>query len=162
MVFHFREENHVACPNKFSAPCLGYKIDAFRGSTREDDFVSACSADVFCDTLARFFISFRSARTQHVQAAMDVRVFVFVELPKRVDDGPRFLRGRSAIKINQRMAVRLFAENREILTDGAPVYTAGSNLVHTTICSTGRRAPLYSDAVAGCELAPTKQRAATR
>ena len=34
------------------------------------------------------------------------------------------------------------AENREILADGVPVYNLGSNLVHTTICSTRRCAPL--------------------
>src|SRR6266568_7512497 len=145
-MLHYREEDHISFANKFSAPRLRDKVDAFGGSTREDDFVSACSADVFCDTPARFFISFRRARAQRVQSAMHIRIFVFVIPPKRVDDGARFLGGRSAIKINQRMPVRLLSQDREILADGIPVNSpAASTLVHTIICSTRCRAPLYSD-----------------
>src|SRR5436190_7795387 len=144
-MFHFREEDHISFANKFSAPCLGYKIDAFRGSAREDNFVSACRADVFRDTLARFFVSFRRARAQRVQATMHVGVLVLVITPKCVDHGARLLRRCRAIKINQRMAMRLFAENREILTDNVPVHAAGSDLMHTIICYTRRCAPLYSE-----------------
>src|SRR5204863_2866038 len=144
-MFHFREEDHISFANKFSAPCLGYKIDAFRGSARENDFVSACRADVFRDTLARFFVSFCRARAQRVQATMHVGVLVLVITPKRVDHGAWLLRRCRVIKINQRMAMRLLAKNREILTDGPPVHNGGSNLVHTIICSARCRAPLYSE-----------------
>src|SRR6266404_3886010 len=144
-MFHFREEDHISFTNKFSAPCLGYKIDAFRGSAREDNFVSACRADVFRDMLARFFVSFRRARAQRVQATMHVGVLVLVITPKRVDHGARLLRRCRAIKINQRMAMRLLTKNREILADGIPVHNGGSNLVHTIICSTRPCAPLYSE-----------------
>src|SRR5437867_359481 len=146
-MLHYRQQNHISFANKFSAPSLRHKIDALGGSTREHDFVSACSADVFCNAPSRFFISFRRARAQRVQSAMHIRVFVFVIAPKRVDYCPRFLRGCGAIKIDQRMAVRLLTQDREILADGAPVYTAASNLVHAIICSTRCRAPLYSDAL---------------
>src|SRR5437899_5709226 len=145
-MLHFREEDHISFANKLSTPCLRHQIDAFGGATREDDFVSACSADVFCDSLPRFFVSFRGARAQRVQSAMHIGVLMLVVAPKRVDDGARFLRGRSAIKIDQRITVCALSQDWEILADGAPVYTAGNNLVHTTICSTRRRAPLYSDA----------------
>jgi len=45
------------------------------------------------------------------------------------------------------MTVRALAENRKILADSAPIHAARCNLVHTTICSTGRYAPLYSGAI---------------
>jgi hypothetical protein len=99
-MFHPREEDHVSFANKFPAPRLGNEIDAFRGSAREHDLISASSADVFGDALARFFVSFCGARAQHMQSAMDICVFVFVVTPKRVDHGSRFLGGRGAIEID--------------------------------------------------------------
>jgi len=45
------------------------------------------------------------------------------------------------------MPVRLFVKNWEIFATGVPIYSADSNLVHTIICYTWRRAPLYSDAI---------------
>jgi hypothetical protein len=42
------------------------------------------------------------------------------------------------------MSVRLLAQNREIFAKRTPVDSAGSDLVHITICSTPRQAPLYS------------------
>ena len=121
---------------------MGNEIDAFSGSAREDDFVSAGRADVFGDALARFFVGFGRARAQRVQSAMHICILVFVVTPKRVDYRAWFLRSCRAIKIDQRMTVRLLAQNREILADGVPIYGLGSNLVHTTICSTRRCAPL--------------------
>src|SRR6266700_1751669 len=89
VVLHFREQDDIPFANKFPAPCLGNEIDAFSGSAREHDLVSARNADVFGHALARFFISFRCARAQHMQPAMDICVFVFVVTVKRVEDSPR-------------------------------------------------------------------------
>src|SRR5437773_11578975 len=78
---------------------------------------------------------------------MHIRVVVLVKIPKGFDHRARFLRSRSTIKINQRMAVRLFVKKWEIFATGVPIYSADSRLVHTIICYTWRRAPLYSDAI---------------
>src|SRR5437899_8863945 len=141
MMLHYGEEDHISFANKFSAPCLRHQINALSGSARKHDFVSTCSADIVRDPLARVFISFRGAGAQRVQSTVHICVFMLVVSVRRVEDSPRFLRGRGVIKIDQAMAVRLFAENREILADSVPVCTGGSNLVHTTICSTGWDAP---------------------
>ena len=42
------------------------------------------------------------------------------------------------------MAVRLLAQDREILADSLPIDAAVSHLMHSLICSTRRRAPLDS------------------
>src|SRR5437868_1642507 len=99
-MLHSRQENHVSLANEFSAPRLGHEIDAFSGATREDNFVSARSADVICHALSRVFVGFRRARAQCVQSAMDISVFMLIKIPKRLDHSTRFLRGRSAIEIN--------------------------------------------------------------
>src|SRR5438874_10579124 len=100
VMLHFCEEDHISFTDKFSAPRLRHEIYTFRGSAREDDFISANSADIVSDTLARFFISFGRARAQLVQSAMHICVFVFVVPPKYVDHRARFLRRCGAIKID--------------------------------------------------------------
>src|SRR5213593_292016 len=144
MVLHHRQENHAAFANKFSAPRLGNEVNALRRSPRENDFVSVRCADVSCNALACLFVSLRRARTQGVQSPMNIGVLVFVKILKRLDHWSRLLRSRSAVEINQRMPVRLFVKNWEIFTDRVPIDRGRSNLVHTTICYTWRRAPIYS------------------
>src|SRR5439155_8344407 len=92
----------------------------------------------------RFFVGFRRARAEQMQPTVHICVFVLVVMPKRVDHRTWLLRGCRAIEINKRMAVCLFAQDREILAKGVPIHTAAGNFVHTLICSTRRRAPLYS------------------
>src|SRR5262249_7465604 len=120
MVLHFCKEDHVVFTNKFSAPCLSHQIDALGGSAREDDFVRARRADVFRNALPGPFVSFSRARAQSMQPTMNIRIFMLVKMLKRLDHRPRFLGGCRAIKIDQRMAMRLFAENREIYAKSLP------------------------------------------
>ena len=72
---------------------------------------------------------------------MHICVVVFVKIPQCLDDGARFLRGRSAIEIDQRMTVGLLTQNREILAKSTPVDLARDSFMHPIICSTRRRAP---------------------
>ena len=82
-----------------------------------------------------------------MQTTMDVCIVMVVEISKRLDYRPRFLGGGCAIKINQRMAAHLFAQNREIFAKGFPINNAGSNLVHSLICPAHRCAPLLFEEV---------------
>ena len=66
VMLHYRQQDHISFANEFSAPCLGYKIDALGGSAREHDFVCTRRADVVCNPLPCFFVSFRGARAQHM------------------------------------------------------------------------------------------------
>src|SRR4029434_1135857 len=109
------------------------QIDALSGPACEDDFVCARRTDVLSNTTPRFFVSLCRARAQSVQPAMDICILMLVKIPKRLDHRPRFLGGCRTIKIDQRMAMRLFAQNRKIFADPLPINDAGS-LVHTTIC----------------------------
>ena len=67
--------------------------------------------------LARVLVGFGGALAQQVHAAMDVRVVVRVVVDERVDDRLRLLAGGGVVEINQRLAVNLFPENREIFPD---------------------------------------------
>src|SRR5436190_19035795 len=123
-MLHYRQENHVSLPNEFSAPRLCHKIYAFSGSAREYDFLRVRSADIFCDPPARFFVSLRRPRAQLVQATMHIGVLMLVITAKRVDHRSRLLRCCGVIKIDQRMAVRPLAQDREIIANRTPIYSA--------------------------------------
>src|SRR5262249_51260461 len=142
-MLHHRQKNHITLANKFSAPRLGDKIYTFGRAAREDDLVSTSRADVFRDTTPRVFVSFRCARTKSVQAAMHIRVVVFVKLPHRLDHRARLLRSRSAVEVDQRMPVRSLVQNRKILTKSAPVHLARDSLMHAIICYTSGGAPAH-------------------
>ena len=89
-------------------------------------------------------ISVGRAPAQCVKAAMNICVVVLVKISNRIDNRARFLRTRSAIKVDQVIAVYLLTQDREILAKSSPVDSAGSDLVHITICYTCRPAPVYS------------------
>ena len=74
---------------------------------------------------------------------MNICIVMLVKVTKRLDHRPRFLGGGRAIKIDQRMAMGLFVQNREIFAKRPPIYCAVCSLVHTIICSARRCAPLY-------------------
>ena len=65
-MLHHGEKNHVSFAYKLLAPSLSDEIDALSRSTRENDFLGACGADVIRDPLTRFFISLCRTRTQRV------------------------------------------------------------------------------------------------
>src|SRR5207245_7496802 len=130
--------------NNFPAPRLRHQIDAFGRPASEDDLVGCRSADVFRDVLPGNFVSFRRARAQLMQAAMHVGVVVLVVIPQRIQHRLWLLRCRGAVEVDQGMAVGPLAQDREILADSLPIYSAAGYLVHSLICSTSRRAPLAS------------------
>ena len=72
---------------------------------------------------------------------MNISILMLIIGPKRLDYRPRFLGGGRTIKIDQRMAMGLFAQNREIFAKGPPIYCAACSLVHAIICSARRCAP---------------------
>ena len=125
-MFHLREQNHIARAQKFSAPGLRNQVDAFRCPAGENDFVRAGGADVFRHALARFFVSFGRARTQLVQAAMDIRVVVFVIMPQRIGHRPRLLRRGRIIEIDKGFSLHAFAQDRKILADRCPIDTGSA------------------------------------
>src|SRR5438552_19134807 len=148
-MLHDRQENYVSFANKFSTPRLGHQINALGGPAREDDFVRVGSAEVISHALPRFFVGFRRARAQRVQSAMDIRVVVLVKIPERLDHHARLLRSCSAIEIDQRMPMRPFAQDLEILANSGPINGLGGKLVHTTICY---QAPLRTTSLPGVKV----------
>src|SRR5205823_6147195 len=110
VMLHFSEQNHVSGAEKFSAPSLRDQIDAFGGAASENDFIRAFRADEIGHPLPRFFVMLSRARTQGVEAAMHVGVFVFVIIANDIEHGSWLLRAGRAVKINQGVTVHALAQ----------------------------------------------------
>ena len=82
---------------------------------------AAGGAEVLGDAGPGAFVGFGRARTQLVQAAMDVGVVALVVTAERVEDRAGFLGGGGVIEVDERMPVDLLVENREILPQGLPI-----------------------------------------
>ena len=78
-----------------------------------------------------------------MQTAMHIGVVVLVVMPERIDDRARLLRRRRVIKIDQRLAVHPFAEDREVLANRIPIEGAARYFVHSLICDAGHDLPLH-------------------
>ena len=74
---------------------------------------------------------------------MHIGVVVLVVVPERIDHRPRLLRRRGVIEIDQRLAVHLLVEDREVLADRIPIEGAARDFVHSLICDATGGAPLY-------------------
>ena len=74
---------------------------------------------------------------------MHIGVVVLVIMLKRIEDRTRFLCRRRVVKIDQRLAVHPFTEDREVLANRIPIEGAARDFVHSLICDATGGAPLY-------------------
>jgi hypothetical protein len=75
---------------------------------------------------------------------MNVRVVVLVVVSQRLDHGARLLGGSRIIEVNQRMAMDLLGEDREIFPHCLPIYRTLGALMHTAMWGKARPASLAS------------------
>ncbi len=74
------DDDLVALVDVLAAPALRNQVDGFGGAADEDDFFGGRCVEEVCDLAARVLISVGSAGGKLVGGAMDVRVFVLVEI----------------------------------------------------------------------------------
>ena len=130
VMLHLGEQNHVAGAEKFSAPRLRHQVDALGRSAGENDLVRTRRAQIIGDALPRALVGLGRARAQFVQAAMHVGVVVLVIMPERIEHRARLLRRGRVVEIDQRLAMHLLVEDREVLANRGPIDGSAGDLVH--------------------------------
>ena len=68
----------------------------------------------FAHAFARGFVGAGGAIAQFVNAAVDIGVVVLVVAADGIEDGARLLRGGGVVEVDERMAVDLLIEDREV------------------------------------------------
>jgi hypothetical protein len=111
------QDDLVARLHPRHGPAIGDQVDPLRRAGGEDDLVGIGHAKEARDGAAHRLVFLGREVRQVVQAAMDVGVFHRIGLRDGVDHHLRLLRRGAIVEIDQRLAVHLAREDREIGAD---------------------------------------------
>ena len=118
VMLHGRNDDLISSADVRSTVGLRYKVDAFCRAADEDDLPRISRVQKPLHLASRRFIRLGGPFTQLVHAPVDVGVVHLVETRERLNDAFRLLARRRVVKIDERLAMHLLRENREILADG--------------------------------------------
>src|SRR6185312_7165921 len=104
VVLKIGNDDFVTRTNVLLSEGRGDEVDRLGCSARKDDFFRRAGAEEACHLAARVFVSVGSARRKLVRRAVNVRVFVLVEITETIDDGLWLLGRRGVIEPNERPA----------------------------------------------------------
>ena len=121
VVLHDREHDLVALAEIHGAVGAGDEVDALGGVAREDDLLDAWRIEEAAHRLARVLVAGGGGVGEEVQPAMDVGVFHLVGVVDGVEHRARLLRRGAVVEIDQRLAVDLAEQDREVGADGLDV-----------------------------------------
>jgi hypothetical protein len=121
VMLHLGREDHVAGLEP-AAETARDDVDAFGRAAGEDDLRGIGGVDEFRDAGPGPLKRVGRPIGQRVQAAMDVAVVALVIPDQRVDHAAGLLRRCSIIEIDERLAVDLLVQDREV---GADVFPGG-------------------------------------
>src|SRR3990172_9176171 len=126
VVLQQREEHLRVRPDVGAAPGVGDQVDRLRGVAGENDALRRGGVDERRYLRPRLLVGVRRLFAQAVDGAVNVGVVMLVVADQRLDHLARLLRGRRVIEVDQRPAVDLAGEYREVLPDAGHVQaTAG-------------------------------------
>ena len=119
VVFQRRDENVVALRDAAGqGEDVGDEVDAVGGAGGENDFLARRGVEVGRHGVPRLFVGVGGGAGEVVGAAVDVRVERLVIMARGVHHRARLLGGGGVVEVNQRVAVDLAVEDREIVVDG--------------------------------------------
>ena len=121
VVLEMRDDDLVAFLDVAPAPRLGDEVDALRRAAHKDDAVRRRRIDEGAHLGARRLVGVGGTRGQRVGAAVDVGVFVFVEVDEAIDHALRLLRRRAVVEPHQRAPVDVLLQDREVAPDGVGI-----------------------------------------
>ena len=108
------DHDDVARAEVLEPPGVRDEVQRLGRAAREDHLAARRRVDVRAHLLARALVAGGRALGKRVDAAVDVRVAVLVELPHRVEHLPRLLGRRRRVEIGDRLAVHELVEDGEI------------------------------------------------
>ena len=120
VVLHDGEHDLVALVEAL-AECRGDQVDRLGRRFGEDDLVRRARVEEAAHQFARAFIRIGRSIGEVMQPAMHVGIFAVGHLRHAVDHGPRLLRRGRIVQIDERLAVDLQVENREVRADAVDV-----------------------------------------
>src|SRR3974390_144126 len=124
MVLHDREYDLVACLDALAAEGVGNQVDPLGGVAREDDLLGTRGIEEGPHLLARVFVGLGRLVGEEMQASMHVGVLLGRRLAHAIEHHLWLLCRGPVVEIDQRLAIDLHIQRREIGTDPADVVGA--------------------------------------
>ena len=115
VMLHLADEDVVARPDEPFAPGIGHGVERRGGAGREDHLLLLGGPDPPGDPGAGLLVGLGGLLGEEMHAAMDVGILPTHETVDRLDHRPGLLRRGAAVQIDERPAVDLAGENRELL-----------------------------------------------
>ena len=120
VVLHARHQDGVAGLQARQRPRVRHQVDRERGAAAQHQFVRP-HVEEARQPLACAFVRVRRFGAQRVHGTADVGVVLPVEVIDRLDHRCRLLARVGAVQIDQRLAIHLPCEQREVLAHARPV-----------------------------------------
>ena len=111
------------------------QVDGLGGAAHEDDFLRSAAFRNFCTVSRARVVLFGGVLGEKMHAAMNIGVVALVVAGDRVDHRLRLLRGRGVVQIDQRLAVHLLPQDREIARESFPRRSAARQRVRCAGCA---------------------------
>ena len=124
MVLHDREHDLVAGLDALAAERVGDQIDRLGGVSGEDDLFLALGIEKGAHLLARALVGIGRGVGEVMQAAMHVGIFGGIGVLEALEHCLRLLRRGGVVEIDERLAIDLHREDREIRADASYVVGA--------------------------------------
>jgi hypothetical protein len=134
VVLHNRKDDLVAGFDALAPERIGDEIDRFGGIPGEDDLLLAPGIEEGGDFFARVFVSFGGFIGEEMQPPMHVGVLGRIGCIEPIEHRARLLRRRRIIEIDERLAIDLHRQDREIRPDAVHVIdVTDRSLIHLSI-----------------------------
>ena len=117
VVLEIGDHHLIALADIAPAPGTRHEIDRFGRAASPDDGVIRRSVEETAHLLARGLEGVGRARRERVRCAMHVGILARIEIGDAVDHGLRLLRGRGVVEPDQRLAVDIFLQDREVAAE---------------------------------------------
>ena len=117
VVLHGGNDDFVALSYVLAAVALGYQVDSFSGAPYEDDLTVVRGVEELPYLGPGTLVVLSGPLAQGVDPPVHVGVFRGVVPDQGVDDYLGFLAGGGTVQVDQRPAVDLLFQDREVLPD---------------------------------------------
>ena len=137
MVLDLGRQNDIPGLEVRLTPSVGYDVDALGRAAGENDLGGVGGVDELRDAGAGAFVGVGGAHRKRMEAAMHVAVVALVVVDERFDHRSRLLRGGAVVEVDERLAVDLLMQNREIGADFLDVEHGHQSLCVSVVVGSG-------------------------
>ena len=116
VVFHLADDDIITLAQESLAPRIGDGIYRSGSSRREDYLLAIGSTYKHTHALARLLVELGCLLRKTMYATVDIGILLTMQTIHRLDNSLGLLRRSSTIEVDERLAIHLATENREIVT----------------------------------------------